>query len=361
MRRIRFGICLAPLLLIACGDEEPSGPALEPRPEVQTCLSDLSAGMPQRLSETGCFRDLETLEPGPDLIPYEVNSALWTDGAFKPRFMVVPSPKRIRMEEDGSWTFPEGSVLIKVFGFEFDRGDPASRRPVETRFMVLRGGVWEYASYQWNEDGTEAELLHATKTVEYSIRDGNTVSLIEYQYPDYDACITCHGGAINEVLGPKTAQLNREHDYGRVVANQLLAMASIDLLELDAGEVLDPTMEPRMANPQSGEGSLGERARAYLDANCAHCHRPGGWAPSDIGLDLRHQVALEDTGICAPMKYFGWAGMPRVVPGDPEGSGLVQRVTQQDELRMPSLGTSIIDPFGVELLSDWIARLEACP
>jgi hypothetical protein len=313
MRRIRFGICLAPLLLIACGDEEPSGPALEPRPEVQTCLSDLSAGMPQRLSETGCFRDLETLEPGPDLIPYEVNSALWTDGAFKPRF------------------------------------------------MVLRGGVWEYATYQWNDDGTEAELLHATKTVEYSIRDGNAVSVIEYQYPDYDACITCHGAAINEVLGPKTAQLNRERDYGRVVANQLLAMASIDLLELDAGEDLDPMMEPRMANPQSGEGSLGDRVRAYLDANCAHCHRPGGWAPSDIGLDLRHQVALEDTGICAPMKYFAWAGMPRVVPGDPDASGLVQRVTQQDALRMPSLGTSIIDPLGVELLSDWIARLETCP
>lgn len=361
MRCLSFGVCLALLSLIACGGEEPSGPALEPRPEVQTCLSDLSAGMPQRLSETGCFQDLASFEPGPDLIPYEVNSALWTDGAFKPRFMVVPSPKRIRIEDGGAWTFPEGSILIKVFGFEFERGDPSSRRPVETRFMVLRDGVWEYTSYQWNEDGTDAERLDEAKTVEYSIQDGNAVSVIEYQYPDYDACITCHGGAINEVLGPKTAQLNREHDYGGVVANQLRAMASIDLLELDAGEDFDPAMEPRMANPRLGEGSLEERARAYLDANCAHCHRPGGWAPSDIGLDLRYEVTLEETGVCASMKYFGWAGRPRVLPGDPEGSGLVQRLTQEDALRMPSLGTSIIDPFGVGLLSDWIARLQTCP
>ncbi|MGB5285581.1 MAG: hypothetical protein WBN29_13795 [Polyangiales bacterium] len=86
--------CLVALFSISCGGDAAtlSGPALQPRPEVQTCLPDVTDGMPARLSDTGCFADLKSLEPGPDLIPYDVSSALWTDGAFKPRFMVVPSP-----------------------------------------------------------------------------------------------------------------------------------------------------------------------------------------------------------------------------------------------------------------------------
>lgn len=122
MAGARYCGCIALLLSIACGSEGPSGPALLPRPDVQTCLADFSEGMPARLSETGCFVGVKALEPGPDLIPYEVNSALWTDGAFKPRFMVVPSPEKVSIHEDGSWGFPEGSVLIKSFGFEFEGG-----------------------------------------------------------------------------------------------------------------------------------------------------------------------------------------------------------------------------------------------
>ena len=351
------------LLLVSCGTEGSSGPALEPRPEVQTCLSDMSEGMPTRLSETGCFADLKTLEPGPDLIPYEVNSALWTDGAFKPRYMVVPSPEQITIRADGSWAFPDGSILIKVFGLEFEQGDPESRRAVETRFMVRRGEDWEYATYEWNEEGTEGTLLEGRKTVEYTIGGGGGPEVIDYLFPEYDDCVTCHGEAIDDVLGPKTGQLNREHDYDRVVANQLVAMAEIDLFALDADEEIDPDAEPRMANPQKGEGTLGERARAYLDANCAHCHRPGGYANSvEHGLDLRYEVPLEESGICDPMKYFTqWAGLPRVAPGDPDGSGIIQRFVLNDMLRMPSTGTSIVDPFGTALLREWVAGLATCP
>lgn len=349
------------VFLLACGVDEPSGPALEPRPETQTCLPDLSEGMPARLSDTGCFTDLKALEPGPDLIPYEVNSQLWTDGAFKYRYMVVPSSKRITIHEDDSWAFPEGSILIKVFGFELDVGDPRSRRAVETRFMVRRDAGWEYATYRWNGEGTEADLLEEGTVVEYTIRENGQATVIEYLFPDRDTCTTCHGAPIDDVLGPRTEQLNRDHDYGGVVANQLAAMSDIDLFALDAAEEIDPSAEPRMSNPQLGEGTLEEQARAYLDANCAHCHQPTGWAPPEVGLDFRYRTALEETGLCEPMKYFEWTGVPRVAPGDPGGSGIVQRFVLEDPLRMPSLGASRVDPFGVRLLSDWIARLETCP
>jgi len=313
------------------------------------------------LSETGCFADLKTLEPGPDLIPYEVSSALWTDGAFKLRYMVVPSSEQIKMREDGAWLFPEGSVLIKVFGFDMASDQAARPRAVETRFMVRHSGKWEYATYRWNDAGTEGDLLEEGATVEYTVyRDGEPASLA-YVFPDYDTCVACHGSGIGEVLGPKTNQLNRDRDYGGLVVNQLRAMDEIDLLNFESGSELQPARLPTMANPQVGLGTLESRARAYLDANCAHCHQPGAWAPSDIGLDLRYEVALEVTGLCDAMRYFEWDGMARVAPGDPERSGLLHRFVLQDELRMPSTGTSVVDPLGTSLLHDWIAALDTCP
>ncbi len=361
------GGCLLALLLMSCGDDGSSraGPALQPRPEVQTCLPDLSEGMPARLSDTGCFVDLKALEPGPDLIPYEVNSALWTDGAFKPRYMVVPSPERISISENGSWRYPDGSVLIKVFGFEFAAGDPESRRAVETRFMVRTSGRWDYYTYQWNDDGTDAELLEARKTVEYTIQASGGPEVIEYLFPQREDCTACHFEGFHEVLGPKTAQINRLHNYDGVVVNQLAAMTEIDLLSkvIDPAGEIEPSAEPRMANPHEGEGSLEDRARAYLDANCSHCHRPNAYADTALhGLDLRYEVSLEESGLCEPMRYFPeWQGTPRIAPRDPAGSGIMQRFDLDAEQRMPSLGTSNVDPFGTQLLSEWIAQLRSCP
>lgn len=363
----RIGGCLLALVLVSCGGDAQtaSGPALQPRPEVQTCLPDLTEGMPARLSETGCFTDLEALEPGPDLIAYDVNSALWTDGAFKPRYMVVPSPEQIKIMMNGSWQYPNGSVLIKVFGFEFIDGDRDSRRAVETRFMVRDEGRWNYYTYEWNDEGTEGELLAERKTVEYTIQGKSGPEVIEYLFPEQDDCVTCHFQPDDEVLGPKTSQINRNRNYDGVVANQLVAMGEIDLLAKVFGsdDVIVPSEEPRMANPQQGEGSLEEQARAYLDANCGHCHRPNAYASSaDHGLDLRYEVSLEDSGLCEPMRYFPeWTGTARVAPGDPQGSGILQRFAVEDAQRMPSIGSSVVDPFGTQLLGRWIAQLRSCP
>ncbi len=315
--------------------------------------------MPRLLSETGCFSELEELAPGPDLIPYEVNSALWTDGAFKPRYMVVPPSSQITIRNDGTWEFPEGTILIKTFGFEFVVGEPESRRAVETRFMVLRNGDWEFATYRWNDEGTDAEILSdELLTVTYTLDDHGEPRELDYLFPDQDACITCHGEA-SRVLGPKTTQLNRDHDYDGLVENQLVAMSEIDLFSAVA--MIDPTALPRMANPQKLQGSFEDQARAYLDANCAHCHQPAGWASESTGLDLRYETPLGSTGLCDPMEFPGWEGVPRMAPGDPFGSGLLQRFLLDDELRMPSLGSSTVDPAGAQLIEDWIERLETCP
>ena len=64
---------------------------------------------------------------------------------------------------------------------------------------------------------------------------------LEYTFPDHDTCVTCHGMAIDDVLGPKTNQLNREYDYDGVVENQLRAMSEIALLDFGSTEPLDVT------------------------------------------------------------------------------------------------------------------------
>lgn len=355
--------CFAMLFTVACsGTDGSPAPALMPRPEVQTCMADVSSGMPAHLSDTGCFGDLKTLEPGPDLIPYDVSSALWTDGAFKPRYMVVPSTEQIEVRPDGSWGFPDGSVLIKVFGFDMEVDGVVGPRAVETRFMVRTAGEWEYATYRWNDEATDADLLdEAGVTVRYTVIDGGQTVDLDYTFPSYEACTTCHGAEIDDVLGPKTNQMNRDRDYDGVVGNQLLAMDGIGLLDFGDTEEVDPSSLPKMASPQLGQGSIDAQARAYLDANCAHCHRPGGWAPSDVELDLRYETELEATGLCETMKYFEWAGIARVAPGDPDRSGLLARFLRQDSLRMPSVGTSVVDAEGAALLGAWIAQLSACP
>ncbi|MDH3623669.1 MAG: hypothetical protein OEQ49_07320 [Myxococcales bacterium] len=360
----RYWGCIVVVLWMGCGSEGArSGPALEPRPESQTCLA-LSSEMPRLLSETGCFADLQELEPGPDLIPYEVNSALWTDGAFKPRYMVVPPSSQIAIRNDGTWEFPEGSILIKMFGFEFEAGNPTSRRAVETRFMVLRDGEWKFTTYRWNEEGTDGERLDdELLTVTYTLDDHGELRDLDYLFPDQDACITCHGAGVSRVLGPKTAQLNRDHDYDGLLENQLLAMAGIGLFTTDTE--IDPSALPRMANPQKLQGSLEDQARAYFDANCAHCHQPAGWASESSDLDLRYETPLGSTRLCDPMQFPGWEGVPRIAPGNPADSGVLQRFRLDDDLddalRMPSLGSSTVDPSGARLISDWIEQLDTCP
>ncbi len=365
-------LCIVLLSCLACSSEGRDGPALYPRPETQTCLASVTEEMPALLSETGCFlpllptesgevSDVQTLAPAPELIPYEVNAALWSDGTYKPRFIVVPSPDRIRVREDGTWLFPGGSVLIKSFGFEFEKGEQASRRLVETRFMRLRDGQWEFSTYRWNDEGSDAELLSERMTVSFTLRDGKETETVEYGFPEEGDCRTCHGAQISSVLGIKTAQLNREHDYDGVTANQLQAMDDIELLELEVQTELDPASMPRMANPIIGEGSLEAQARAYLDANCAHCHQPDGWAAADIMMDLRYDTPLADSGLCALMLFGEWRGTPRISPGDPGGSGLLQRMSLDNEFRMPSLAVSRPDAHGIGVLEDWVRGREECP
>lgn len=359
---VRAGRTLLGLVLplfLSCGG--PDGPPIPPRPATQTCLAGAPASLPTRLSRTGCFVTLSPLRPGPDLVPYDVSAELWTDGADKRRFLVVPPGEAIEVGADGAFSFPEGSVLVKVFLMRLAGGD-GRPVPVETRFMLRRADGWEFFTYRWNAAGTDADLLDDQLIVDLTVRHAGAEVTVPYLFPGRETCTVCHGDAAGRALGPRAEQLDAVMRYpGGASENQLVALAGAGLLrQIDPAAV---AALPALPDPADARAPLEERARAWLHTNCAHCHRPGGWAPPDLDLDLRWQTPFAQTATCDEWMLYhgGRLGRLRVEPGAGEASGIWIRMTTESELRMPPVGSSIVDPVGERVVREWIDSLTGCP
>ena len=158
----------------------------------------------------------------------------------------------------------------------------------------------------------------------------------------------------------QTSQLNRDHDYGSVTDNQLRAFEHIGLF----GGCLPgrPATLARLADPAATSATLAERARAYLHANCAHCHHPGGTAPTAI--DLRAETPFAATGLCNADPQagdLGIAGAKLIAPGRADDSVLWLRMAMRGDAQMPPLASHVVDPLGSAVVADWIASLTGCP
>ncbi|XXF78596.1 PQQ-dependent sugar dehydrogenase [Myxococcaceae bacterium GXIMD 01537] len=301
---------------------------------------------PQKLSATGCVDASDPRKPAPGLIPFDVNSPLWSDGAGKERYFAVPDGKTVRIAEDGDWVFPEGSVLMKTFLLGGKR--------VETRLMMRHpDGSWGGYTYEWDEAQTDATLLPASKTLQ--------VGGQSWYFPSRAECLQCHTPAAGFSLGPETGQLNRDLTYpatGRV-ANQLRTLAHIGLFEAPLpGE---PSTLVRYPVPTEA-GPVDVRARAYLHSNCSHCHRPQG--PGRGPADFRFSTPFSQVGVCNVAPQQGSAGLTDpllVAPGDPSRSVLSARIHALDVWRMPPLGTRVVDAEGAAVVDAWITSLSVCP
>ncbi len=298
---------------------------------------------PRRLSETGCFDADDPTRPAAGLIPYDVNALLWSDGAEKYRWFAIPDGSAIRIDEDGNnWVFPRGSVLVKEFRIGGKR--------VETRLLVRHDdGEWAGYSYEWNPQETDATLLDGAKSREIAGQ--------RWDYPSPAQCMFCHTAAAGFALGPETVQLNGLFTYpGGATANQMKSYESV-------GMFTDPLPDtlPALVDYMDPDEPLEERARAYLYANCSSCHRPGA-----TGLvDFRHDTPLAGMGICGKAPARGRMGLGRdallLAPGEPSRSVILARMKSTGPGRMPPLGTALVDPAGVEIITSWILSLSGCP
>jgi uncharacterized repeat protein (TIGR03806 family) len=358
--------------LAACAAEDSDDevlPALAPRPAEAHCLAEVAIPtdatgtlvLPETLSATGCFTDVATLAPAPDLVPYLVRAPLWTDGVYKQRYLALPPGEAIGFQEDGAWDFPVGAILIKLFILETRRGDPDTRRPLEARFMVRTGAGWHFASYAWDAGGTDARLSSGRRTESFEVEDGGETLLVRYYFPDRDGCLVCHAESAGRVLGPSTLQMNRPVQYQDGRQDQLAALQAAGILD---GMSQNPRDLPAMVDPADRDAPLEARARSYLHGNCSHCHQPGGWTNREILMDLRYDVPFAATSTCnEPIHHVVYRDLGEVVidPGHPESSNMLQRMLDRRGASMPPTGQSLTDPAGTEIVRAWIAQLRGCP
>ncbi len=299
---------------------------------------------PQKLSETGCFDSGDPKIPGSMLIPYDVNVALWSDNAAKSRWLLVPDDKTIEVEEDGDWMFPVGTVLFKEFKLNNKR--------IETRMLVRHDdGGWAGYSYEWNDEQTEAFLLPPEGKVK-------TVGAQTWHYPSRSQCLGCHTAAAGRSLGLETAQLNKSIQYSAsgVLANQLETLDSIGMFEQPLGATHDNL--PALSPISDTAASLEQRARSYLHANCAMCHRPNGTGQGPE--DFRWYLPLSEIGAVDVVPTQGNLGIDDarlLYPGRPDKSIMSFRTHTLDVSRMPPLGTVMVDEAGTQLIDDWIRSL----
>ncbi|TMM48893.1 SO2930 family diheme c-type cytochrome [Qipengyuania marisflavi] len=301
--------------------------------------------MPRVLSAYGFFADACAQVPGKGVTAYRLNTPLFSDGAEKLRFVYVPAGAQAQAQAhgEGLLNLPVGSALIKTFAF----GEGDTRRLIETRVLLHRDSGWVALPYLWNEEQTEAKLAVAGARVALKTPGGEQIS---YRVPNKNQCKECHGldGAVVPI-GPKARNLSKDWLADMVSAGHL------DTLP-DGADTL-PMWEDRAS------ASAQAAARAYLDVNCAHCHRPGATA-SNSGLDLRwEQNDPHALGIGKrPVAAGRGAGthLFDIVPGKPEESILVHRMLSEDPgVAMPELGKATVDDDGVAAVRRWIEEMSA--
>lgn len=257
--------------------------------------------------------------------------------------------------------FPVGTVIAKTFSFFADARDPtASERLIETRILLRRPEGWVGLPYLWNNEQTEATLDVAggTSDVTWIHADGRSRT-VNYIVPNANQCKSCHAhNKANRPIGPKAKHLNKSFPYEHGVANQLEYWASVGILEGSPGAA----QAPRLAALEDRNGAtLEERARAWLDINCAHCHRSGGGA-FQSGLDLSaEQMDWTKRGVWKVPVAAGRGSGGRkydIVPGKPDESILVFRIESTEPgVMMPELPRRLVDVEGVALIRQWIAEM----
>jgi uncharacterized repeat protein (TIGR03806 family) len=354
----RLGVVVT-LAVGGCGDDGPGTP-------VEVCEVpgdgpgfDLAGPMCTKLSSYRLFADLPAQAPAAGVLRYELNTPLFSDYTAKDRFLYVPDGATFAWADDDAFDLPVGTILVKTFSYPADLREPDGPRDLlETRLLLRRAGGWEAAAYIYDDADDDAFLSIAGDTVDTAwVHTDGAARDNRYVVPNKNQCKNCHEEHDDVVgpLGPKARHVNRD--------GQLEAM-------IEAGWLTgapDPAQWPRTpVFDDPDDGTVEDRARAWMDVNCAHCHNPRGAARTS-GLDLRaSQLDPAAYGVCKPPVAAGGGSGGRaysIVPGAPDASILVFRIeSTAPEIKMPELGRNLVHDEGVAVVRQWIeAMAGSCP
>ena len=286
------------------------------------------SSFPRKLSDTGLFADTASQKPAAGVLPFEIAEPMWEDGATAQRFVALPNGTSIKTTVSGKpdrqsykVEWPAGAVLARTISL---------RKKIETQLLHFDGENWNGYSYRWNDAGTDAQLVGP---------DGEefTIDQQPWRIHGRGECARCHTNWSGFTLGFQPDQLTRI-----------------------AGEkpeaVLDAAFLARLKNRLHEKDDLESQARAWLHANCAHCHRRHGGG--SVQLMVNADLATAETLMIDEKPVRGELGLTdaRVIsPGQPQQSVLIARIARSGHGHMPMIGAREVDPRGFKLLWDWIA------
>ena len=321
------------------------------------------------------------LAPNAGVLPYDLNTPLFTDYAHKLRTVWMPKGHAARYDANEEFDFPVGTILSKTFYYPRSEGDAVVRsndagpdlrgggldlakvRLIETRLLVRRKDGWVALPYVWNAQQSEATLKRGGDLVPLTLvaADGSREQT-EYEVPDQNQCGGCHGTDTTSKalhpLGPRARHLNRDFAYAQGSENQLVRWTNAGFLSGAPA----PASAPHNADWQDSSQPLDARARAYLDINCGHCHSPKGPGnTSGLWLNAATDEPLRLGRCKLPIAAGMGTGDRRhdIVPGRPDDSILPYRMSSDDpSVMMPELGRSVVHDEGVQLIRDWIAAMQ---
>jgi uncharacterized repeat protein (TIGR03806 family) len=348
-------------------------------------------GRPAKLSDWQVvYVDGRDLALNEGVVPYELNTPLFSDYAHKLRTIWMPRGTSAKYAADGNFNFPVGTIISKTFYYprakgaardskavartddqstEFsDKGQGerglklANVHLVETRILVRREGGWEALPYVWNSAQTEAVLARTgdAKPLEL-VSDDGMKEAFTYVVPNENQCAGCHVADLKTKqiapIGTKARHLNRDYPYAAGNENQLLHWSKLGYLT----GVPDPASAPKNADWRDIAQPLDARARAYLDINCGHCHNATGPA-NTTALDLTIFAAADRyLGTCKPPVAAGRGTGDHffdIVPGSPQDSILPYRMRSSEPgVMMPEQGRTTTHAEGVVLIEQWISAL----
>jgi glucose/arabinose dehydrogenase len=320
------------------------------------------APLPATLADTGAFTNLTSFAPGAGIVPYGLNVPFWSDNAIKTRWFSVPNTNlTIGFNPTGNWSFPTGTVWIKHFELELTNGVPASRKRLETRFIVRNTNGVYGVTYRW-DSATNATLVPEAGLDEaFTINDGGTLRTRIWHYPSRSECLACHTAAGGYGLGFRTEQLNRNFTYGSLTTNQISALNAAGYFSPPATN--DPVTLLALASATNTAFSLEYRARSFLAANCSQCHQSGGTA-QEADWDARIIPPTANAGLVKglPINNFGSTNNFIIAPQSPGNSILLTRISTRDlgglpSIQMPPLDSMLVDTQDVQLVTNWIMSL----
>ncbi len=282
-------------------------------------LDAVRKAFPKKLSQIRFVESLENLKLAPGMVSYHVNVPLWSDGAAKFRYFVLPEPSSVKFDRKMSWQFPVGTVLVKDFQLDLDRTEPGPLRKLETRFFVHSPEGWNGYTYVWNAQETEAYLLEGATTKTYRVKTERGEIDQEWYFPSSADCMACHTRATGFVLGPNTRQMNGPSPIESIEQLQLFSAMGVFTGELP-GEA--DSLE-RYPDWRENQGSLEDRCRAYLDMNCSFCHQPGGNRRQGSRFALSHAAGESESGRTSPQPG---AARPRGLPTHHPGRSGAERI-----------------------------------